>query len=97
VPLTPESGELVADLLVDQRISAVLDVLNFTGGEQRKFLTAFAERFFHRKKTARSPVHLVLEEAQEVVPQNTQHGSERLLGAFQRICKIGRASGSASR
>jgi hypothetical protein len=94
VPLEPESGALVADLIVDRQISAVLDVSMFESKAQHKrFATDFAERLFFRKKTSRSPVHLFFEEAQEFVPQFKSRGEERMLGAFERLIKLGRNYG----
>jgi hypothetical protein len=91
--LSPDAGELVAELVVTRGISIVLDVSSFTGGEQRRFLTAFAETLFHLKKASRSPMHLFLEEAQEMLPQAAGKDSLRLLGAFQRVVKLGRNYG----
>jgi hypothetical protein len=93
IPLGPDAGDLVADTIVDRGISAVLDVSNFTQGERKRFVTAFAERLFHRKKTSRGPLHLFLEEAQVFIPQRVQKGEERMLGAFESIGKIGRNYG----
>ena len=75
IALTPESGALVADLLCDRRLSAVLDVSQFeTDADFNKFVTAFGKRFFERMKTRRRAVLIVLEEAQEFIPQNPQEG-----------------------
>lgn len=93
VILTPESGALVADLLVDRKMSAVLDVSQFTNGELNKFALAFGARFFQRMKAKKSAVLLVMEEAQEFIPQNPQKGEEQKLHIFSQIAKIGRNFG----
>lgn len=93
LPLTPESGPLVADLLVDRRISAILDVSQMIDAEINRFCTAFGDRFFQRMKAKPAPVHLFLEECQEFLPQNTMKGEERKLHVFQRIAKQGRNFG----
>jgi hypothetical protein len=94
VPLEPKGGALVADLVVDRGVSAVLDVSMFESKAQHKqFATDFAERLFFRKKAARSPLHLFFEEAQEFVPQFKSKGEERMLGAFERLIKLGRNYG----
>lgn len=93
-PLESTAGALLADLIVDRSISAVLDVSQFeTDTEKARFAAAFADRFFFRKKSSPSPVHLFVEECQEFIPQNTQRGEERMLHAWQRIWKIGRNFG----
>jgi len=44
VPLTEASGELVADVLVDTGISAILDLSDFSKAAARRFVAAFADR-----------------------------------------------------
>lgn len=92
VPLDPGAGALVADVLIDRRISAVLDVSQMVGTEPAKFATAFVEQFFQRQKATPSAVHIFLEECQEFIPQNTTKGlgEEMMLHQFQRLIKIGR-------
>lgn len=93
IPLSPDSGGLVADVIVDRAISVVLDVSGFRKHQRKEFMTALAEQLFHRKKRARSPVHVVIEEAQVFIPQKAFKGEERLLGAMEDICKLGRNYG----
>jgi len=94
VPLEPGAGEFIANLIVDRGISAVLDVSQFESDAQKaRFARDFAARFFFRKKSAPSAVHLFLEEAQEFVPQNPQRDEAMMLHAFHRIAKLGRNFG----
>lgn len=93
LPLVPTSGSLIADVLVQQGCSMVLDVSEFRKGERKQFVTDLVEQLFHRKKQARSPIHLVIEEAQAYCPQMAFKGEERMLGAFEDICKLGRNYG----
>jgi hypothetical protein len=93
VPLESTGGALVADFVVDTGASAVLDVSQFTGTEQRRFATAFAERFFQRQKAKPAPIHLFLEECQEFVPQESRGEVATMLGAFERLVKLGRNFG----
>jgi len=93
IPLEPTGGALVADVIVDKRTSVVLDVSQMRDAERTRFATAFAERFFFRKKSSPSAVHLVLEECQDFVPENQQRGEEQMLHEFQRLAKQGRPHG----
>lgn len=94
VPLEPGAGEFIANLIVDRGISAVLDVSQFESDAQKaRFAKDFATRFFFRKKSSPSAVHLFLEEAQEFVPQNPQRDEALMLHAFHRIAKLGRNFG----
>jgi hypothetical protein len=93
VPLEPTGGAVVADFVVDTGSSAVLDTSQMIDAEQVRFATAFGERFFQRKKSSPSPVHLFLEECQDIVPQNTEGfagGIQRAVNVFNRIVKVGR-------
>lgn len=93
LPLEPTAGELVARIAAEQRRSMVLDVSDWTLGEQRRFVTAFATLLFQLKKANRSPIHLVFEEAHEFFPQFVEGASAPLVGATNRLWKIGRNYG----
>lgn len=94
LPLELTAGALIADVIVDRAISAVIDVSQFEyDTDKTKFCTDFARRLFHRKKAAPSAIHLFLEEAQEFLPQNPQRGEERMLHEMTRIGKVGRNHG----
>jgi len=89
-PLEVTAGEVIADLVVDERLSVVLDLSLFRKGEQTRFMTDFAERLYHRN---REPVHLVLDEADAFAPQRPMKGQERMLGAVEDLVRRGRARG----
>jgi hypothetical protein len=93
IPLESTAGALVADLVVNHATSMVIDVSQMLDAERTRFAQAFAARFYQRKKSEPGAVHLVLEECQEFVPQNQQHGEERMLHEFQRLAKLGRNFG----
>lgn len=93
VPLTPESGALIADVIVERGVSAVLDVSHFRKGKRKKFVTDFFEQLFHRKKKARSPLHVVLEESQVFAPQRVMADEARMLGAVEDVVRLGRNYG----
>lgn len=46
LPLTPESGALMAELIVAHNLTCILDVSKFTKGELTRFLTDFGLRKF---------------------------------------------------
>jgi len=68
----------------------VLDLSHFRKGEQTRFMTDFAERLYHKNRT---PLHLVLDEADAFAPQRPLKGQERLLGAVEDLVRRGRARG----
>lgn len=94
VPLEPTAGKLIADLIADRNISAVLDVSQFeSDADKARFAHDFGARFYYRRKQAPAAVHLFLEECQEFVPQNPMGDEKRVLHVFQRMTKLGRNYG----
>lgn len=93
IPLEHTAGRLVAKVIVEHGISVVLDISRFRKNQRDHFCMEFGEELFELKKENDSPMHLVVEEAQRVIPQHTRRGTERLKGVFEDICKIGRNFG----
>lgn len=93
LPLAPDLGEIVATTLASGGASAVLDVSQFTTGETKRFVAAFAEGFFQAKKAHKSPVHLFLEEAQTFAPQMPERDEGLMLNRVERLVKLGRNYG----
>jgi len=93
IPLLPTSGAMIADLIIDKQIDAILDVSGLRKNQRKQFVTDFAEQLFHRKKTNRSPMHIFFEEAQVFAPQRISKGEERMLGAVEDIVRLGRNYG----
>lgn len=92
--IEPDEGGQYANVIVDHGISAVLDVSQFEADtDKARFARAFLDRFFFRKKSSPSAVHLFMEEAQEFVPQNPMKGDQLMLHSATRILKIGRNFG----
>lgn len=93
IPLVPEAGARIAQLLVEKEVSAIIDVSSFRIGEHKRFAADFAEEFFHLKKSHRSPVHIFIEEAQKIIPQRVGPDEARMVGAFEQIVRLGRNYG----
>lgn len=94
LPLEAGGGALIADVLCEHRMPMVLSVKHLSGRERSDFMVAFAKTLF--QKWVGGPLHVVLEEAHELAPQNTQNakeGEQQMLGAFKRLWKLGRSSG----
>lgn len=95
LPLEATAGAIVADFVVTTGASVVLSLRHLSMGDQRRFASDFCERLFTLKGRDgnRTPLHLVLDECDEFVPQRIQHGGERLFGAVDRLVRRGRSSG----
>jgi hypothetical protein len=91
IPLERSGGELVADLVVERRLSVVLDLSGFESeGDKKAFLLAFARRLYQKNEL---PLHLFLEEADDYIPQRPMRDEAQLLRAFENIVRRGRARG----
>lgn len=94
IPLDPGSGALVADLIVDRNLTAILDISQMdSDAEAGRFAAAFASRLFHRRKAKPAATMVFLEECQEFIPENPGKDETQKLHAFTRLAKIGRNFG----
>ena len=93
-PLHPTGGKVLAEALVRTQRACVIDTTGFaTEAEKKRFASDFAETFYRAKMKSRTPMHLFLEEADEWVPERPGPDEARMLGAFQRITRLGRNFG----
>lgn len=92
VPLEETAGETIATTIVEKRIPAILDCSLLRKGARIRFMTSFAETLYHKNREA---LHLFLDEAHTVAPQNIRATPEasRLLGAIEDIILQGRRRG----
>jgi DNA helicase HerA-like ATPase len=91
VPLESSGGELVAKLVVEERVSVLLDISLFRKHEVATFMTAFLENLYRLKarEIYRTPMMLIVDEADAIAPQQPQKGEERMLGAAEDIVRRG--------
>ncbi len=90
VPLESTAGETIANFVVEERVSVVLDLQLFRKNEQARFVTDFLETLYRRNREA---VHVFVDEADAFAPQRPLHGQERMLGAVEDIVRRGRIKG----
>lgn len=90
-PLEANAGEVVANLVVKDRVSVLLDISLFRKHEVATFMTGFLENLYRLKaqEQYRTPLMLVIDEADAVAPQKPQRGEERMLGAAEDIVRRG--------
>ncbi len=91
VALTPSGGALVAELLVREGISALVDISELTKNEQTLFLgghgkeDGFFARLYRLKGVDQPPTHVFLEEADEYLPQSVSGAIAKLHNDGQRV------------
>lgn len=91
LPLESGAGELVAHLVVEDGVSLVLDLSAFRKHQVATFMAEFLENLYRLKaeERYRTPVMLVIDEADAIAPQRPQKGEERMLGAAEDIVRRG--------
>lgn len=90
VEITQGAGAAIAEALATREVQAIIDVSDMTGGEMVQFLTAFLETLYAKNKAA---LHLVVDEADAICPQNPMPDMRRLSGVFDKIVRRGRIKG----
>ena len=90
IPITDKSGDALARILVERRLSCVIDLGMMRKGEQCRFVRAFLDTLFAVNRQA---MHLILEEADLFAPQNPMGENALTLEAVDRIVRRGRAFG----
>jgi hypothetical protein len=91
VPLEVNGGEIVAKLVAEERVSVLLDLSLFRKNEVTTFMTAFLENLYRIKarEEFRTPMMLIVDEADAIAPQKPYKGEERMLGAAEDIVRRG--------
>lgn len=95
LPLDADTGTVLADVVVEESLSAVFSLRHLSKAKQRQFVTDFCERLYERKgeEAYRSPLHIVIDEADAYVPQRVYSGQERMVGSIDDLVRRGRAGG----
>lgn len=96
LPLRPEAGALIADVLVDTGTSGVVDVSQFRKADRKRFVGDFFEQLFSRRKADPSAMHVFLEEAQVFAPQRVDGSQAKMVGAVEDLVRLGRNFGIGS-
>lgn len=90
LPLEAGSGVLIADLIVDQNLSAILDVSQFEDEDLARFVGSFCGRLFQRRKADPAAMHVFFEEAQLLAPERLTHKRQnKMLQAINKIVRLG--------
>lgn len=90
LPIEEHGGEAFARAIVEQRFSAIIDLSTLRKGESRRFLVPFLETLY---RLNREPLHLIIDEADDIAPQKPFGDEAQLLGAVEDIVKRGRKKG----
>jgi Mn-dependent DtxR family transcriptional regulator len=91
IPLEVGGGEIVARLVTEERVSVLLDLSLFRKHEVATFMTSFLENLYRLKarEQFRTPLMLIIDEADAIAPQKPQENEARMLGAAEDIVRRG--------
>ncbi len=90
VPLNAEQGREIADVILGERLSAILDLSEFDRSEMTLFMTDFLRCLLRRNA---EPLHIVFDEAQLFAPQVPDKQQRPLISAMERLTLTGRVRG----
>jgi hypothetical protein len=90
VPLTEGMGAALAETLAGQNLPSIVDVSEFSMAGRVRFMTTFLEELYAEN---RSPLTLVIDEADMFAPQRPQKDQLTMLGRMEQICRRGRVRG----
>jgi len=107
IPIDPEGGAAVADVVVEESVNVLIDFSRKTNGEmwsigeRIRFVTEYTRRLFQRqgdlvKGARREPLFQVLDEAARFVPQTMPSSNPEIakcVGAWQQLVEEGRNIG----
>jgi hypothetical protein len=102
IPIEPTAGAVVADLVVDENISTVIDISRrpdgkmWKRGERIKFVADYATRLYERQGERMRPLMQIIDEAARFCPQTIPHGApelSRCVGAVEQLVEEGRNVG----
>lgn len=90
VEISRDSGPALADAIVDQNLSVIVDLSRLSKSAWRIFVRDFSRQLFTRNRT---PRHLIIEEATEFVPQQRRPEMQECYEAVERCVRLGRNYG----
>lgn len=90
VPINEHAGEALGKLIAETSTSSIIDLTGLGTNARHRFAERFFESLYQHN---RDPLYLVTDEADEFAPQSGAPGTERMLGAFDRIVRRGRIKG----
>lgn len=102
LPILPTAGAVVADFVVDESVSVIVDISRradgrmWGAGEKIRFVRDYCVRVFERQGETLRPIMQMIDEAGRFVPQQMPKGSVDIaecVGAIEQLVELGRNVG----
>lgn len=91
LPLEKTAGAKVAEAILQENVSCVIDMSSESKTTVRHFVADFCDRLMELRPEV--PRHIFIEEAPELVPQKPMGEQKRSLAAVDRLIRLGRNRG----
>lgn len=102
--IEPTGGEVIADFVVDENVSVVIDISRhatgrmWTRSEKVKFVRDYMQRLYARQGERRRPIMQIIDECGRFAPEisGSIKGQEHILesrAAIEEVCELGRNIG----
>lgn len=92
IPIERDMGQAVAEAVVDENISCIIDLSELSKGAWRQFVTDFCRELYRRNRNT-NPRHVFIEEATEFIPQTRRPEMQVAYEAVERLVRMGRNRG----
>lgn len=87
IPLEPTAGALVADIVMNEGISVILDLSLFESkAAEVRFMEAFLDRLYRKNE---NPILLVVDEGDIFAPQKPEKNETTMLNRMETVCRRG--------
>jgi len=90
IPIERKMGAVVAQAVVEENISCIVDLTELSKTAWREFVRDFCRELY---RSNRSPRHVFIEEATEFVPQTRRPELQEAYEAVERLVRMGRNRG----
>jgi hypothetical protein len=90
IPLTPDMGAAISRYVAEKHVPTVVDLSDQSKNTWRRVVADFCDQLFAIND---APVHVILEEAPEFIPQRFFGDQAVVFGAVDRLVRLGRNRG----
>lgn len=89
IPIDEHMGQPIAQAIVDENISCIIDLSQLSKGAWRRFVRDFCISLFKIHQQHKTPRHVFIEEATEFVPQTRRPEMQEAFEAVERLVRLG--------
>ena len=92
IPIERTMGAQVAEAVVEENISCIIDLSELSKTAWRQFTRDFCRELYRRNRNT-NPRHVFIEEATEFIPQTRRPAMQEVYESVERLVRMGRNRG----